>query len=428
MIFNNSKNLHRLINCWGPGEGPGGSLGGASSDGGMGGTGSMGGNTGGMSGGPSGGNITGITPNSPFTVATSKAISPRGMNFDLAGKLGKAGSLFGSAGALVGILTGLVVSGSQMVSENEAMGIKDTNDIVMDSNSGTYYNLGPGGNGEIRSEPMVENQGIASGFVNNYLASGSPAQTAASYEQQALDYLKESDALPKQFREGALKGLGGVYGLEGGTGSQQEMIDRALQSPLYGALMGGQKAGEESILRNASATGGLRSGNVQANMYDYNTQLANQALLQSYNEQMQGLQGLSGLSSNANAIANRTSKIGETISAGQTAARAEDEAKSQQLWDNIFGIGKLGLDLYSSGMFSDRRLKKDIKKVGELKGFNIYSWTWNQVANKIGLSGKTIGCMADEVYIKNPNAVSIKDHFMFVHYDMLGIFKAVQNG
>jgi len=250
-------------------------------------------------------------------------------------------------------------------------------------------------------------------------ASIAASQTQAQYQRDALNYLKETEALPQSLREGALTKIGGVYDVPGGEGSQQDMIDAAISSPLYGAIMGGQEAGEESILRNASATGGLRSGNVQGNLYDYNVQLQNKALLESYNQQMQGLQGLAGLPSNATQIANQTSSIGQTLGQGQVAAGQAIQAGNQQEADNWMGLGGLGLAAY--GMFSDRRLKKNIKKVGFLKGFNIYSWDWNIVAQKMGLTGGTIGCMADEVYTERPDAVSIKDLFMFVHYDRLGI-------
>ena len=66
------------------------------------------------------------------------------------------------------------------------------------------------------------------------------AQIQADYQREALDYLKETEALPQQFRESALKYLAGAYGLPGGEGSQQEIIDQARESPLYGAMMGTQ--------------------------------------------------------------------------------------------------------------------------------------------------------------------------------------------
>jgi len=263
-------------------------------------------------------------------------------------------------------------------------------------------------------------------------ASLSAAEIEAASQERALDYLKEREAVPQELREGALKGLGGAYGVQGGEGNQQQYIDQALSSPLYGALMGGKEAGEDAILRSASATGGLRSGNVQSNLYDYNVQLENQALLQSYNQQMAGLSGLAQLPSNANAIAAQQSSIGQTLGQGQLAAGtaySQGQVASGQAWqagmqgigNNLMGTANLGINAYSAGMFSDRRLKENIKKIGEYKGFNIYSWDWNIVAQKMGMLGSTIGCMADEVYTQAKEAVSIKNLFMFIDYSKIGI-------
>ena len=76
-------------------------------------------------------------------------------------------------------------------------------------------------------------------------------------------------------------------------------------------------------------------------------------------------------------------------------------------------------------MFSDRRLKKNIKYLRTEKGWNIYSWAWNIVANKMGLTGTTVGCMADEVYPVRPDAVIIKNAFMFILYDKIGLIPGV---
>jgi hypothetical protein len=70
------------------------------------------------------------------------------------------------------------------------------------------------------------------------------------------------------------------------------------------------------------------------------------------------------------------------------------------------------------GMFSDRRLKSDIKKIGKLpSGQSVYSWTWNAKANDIGLSGESMGVMADE---SDPSMVSIADNgYQMVNYGAL---------
>ena len=57
------------------------------------------------------------------------------------------------------------------------------------------------------------------------------------------------------------------------VGGQQELIDYARQSPLYAAIMGNLRHGEDSITRNAAATGGLRSGGVQENLASLNIDL-----------------------------------------------------------------------------------------------------------------------------------------------------------
>lgn len=258
------------------------------------------------------------------------------------------------------------------------------------------------------------------------------AEIQAESQKEALDYLKEIETTPQQFRQEALTQLGGLYGLEGGEDDQQQLIDQAIQSPLYQAIMGSEKFGEEAIMRNASMTGGLRSGNVQGAMYDYNTQLQNRALLASYNEQLGGLQGLAQLPSNANQIASGIAGIGATeaggvAGAGQAKAQGiiagaqTQQMQQQQGIGNLFGLGQLGISAYGAGMFSDRRIKSDILLLGKINGHNFYSFKWNKIGNALGLNGNTCGCMADEVFKINPKAVILKDGFMFVNYNSIGV-------
>lgn len=267
------------------------------------------------------------------------------------------------------------------------------------------------------------------------------AEISVGAQKDALDYLKEREEIPQHLREESLKTLGELQGFYPDEGSHEEMIQRSIDSPLYQGIMGGKEAGEESILRSASATGGLRSGDTSYNLYDYNVQLQNQALLTSYNEQLSRIQGLAGIPSNANQIANSMSGIGATQASGITnsglayasglaaagtaqaqgiTAGAQTQAQAQQAnTNNLMGLGGLALAAY--GAFSDRRIKINIKKVGEINGFNFYSFDWNSVANMLGLIGSTYGCMADEVFKTAPEAVSLRNNFMFVNYSMIGV-------
>ena len=47
------------------------------------------------------------------------------------------------------------------------------------------------------------------------------AKIAASSQQNALDYIKEVEALPQAFRQGALEKLGGLYGLSAPVNPQE---------------------------------------------------------------------------------------------------------------------------------------------------------------------------------------------------------------
>lgn len=252
-------------------------------------------------------------------------------------------------------------------------------------------------------------------------ASQQAANTQAAYQREALNYLKEREELPQQFREGALQVLGGLYGLEGGEGSQQQLIDAAKASPLYGAIMGGLDASEEAILRNAGATGGLRSGNVQQALADNAEQLQNRALLNSYNEQLGGIQGLAGLQSNAGQIAQQMTGIGTTLAQGQLDASRAVQANQQSITSNLLGLGQLGVGAATAAAFSDMRLKRNIQPAGQRKGFNWYRWTWSDEAADLGLSGEGEGVMAHEVVESHPDAVTTDGDYLMVDYSKLGV-------
>jgi len=172
------------------------------------------------------------------------------------------------------------------------------------------------------------------------------SEIAAGGQREARDYLKETEALPLELRNEFLPQLADIY--RGGEG-QQQLIDQSRASPLYDAIMGGQQAGEQSILRNAAATGGLRSGNVQGALTDYGSQLENRALLTSYNDQLQGIQGLANQPLNTNAIANAIAAPAQTQAQGVIAAAQARQQADQGLTNNLFSIGGAALkysDIY----------------------------------------------------------------------------------
>lgn len=238
-------------------------------------------------------------------------------------------------------------------------------------------------------------------------ASMKAAGTAADAQTQALNYLKEREALPQEYREAALTQLGGLYGLGGEDPTQT--IQTLKQTPIYQAIVGGRGAGEEAIARVAGMTGGFRSGNIQDAFYDYNTQLENQALLQS----MQGLQGMANLPSYAPQIAQGMAGIGQTRAMGIQGAGQAEQATTGMLMS--------GLANAAGAYFSDERLKTKVRKIGEQNGHNIYSWVWNKAAESLGLSGVGVGVLSKEVKEKNPDAIGEKYGYETVDYKKLGL-------
>ena len=94
---------------------------------------------------------------------------------------------------------------------------------------------------------------------------------------------------------GSLKAQQDMLGLNGNDAQAQAM--NALQnSSQFGALA---KQGEDAILQNASATGGLRGGNVQAALAQFRPALLNQLI----NDQYSRLGGITSIGQNAAAMA-----------------------------------------------------------------------------------------------------------------------------
>lgn len=87
----------------------------------------------------------------------------------------------------------------------------------------------------------------------------------------------------------------------------------------------------------------------------------------------------------------------------------------------VQGLLGLGGNLGAAQILaSDHRLKENITLIGFLKGFNIYSWTWNKLAQSFGLNGRSYGVIAQEVLKTRPDAV-VDDGYLKVNYELLGI-------
>lgn len=107
---------------------------------------------------------------------------------------------------------------------------------------------------------------------------------------------------------GALQAQQNLIGL-GTPGSQQSAISALQQSPLFTSQL---QRGENSILQNASATGGLRGGNTQAALAQFSPAL----LAATINDQYNKLGGITSLGQNAAAgVGNAGMANGSSVAA-----------------------------------------------------------------------------------------------------------------
>ena len=124
------------------------------------------------------------------------------------------------------------------------------------------------------------------------------AQSGIDEQRRQFDKLVELMAPYVTAGGPALAGQQALIGL-GGAGAQEQAIAGLAESPQMQALV---QQGENAILQNASATGGLRGGNVQSALAQFRPQMLNSLIDQQY-------QRLGGLAS-----------MGQSAAAGQAGA------------------------------------------------------------------------------------------------------------
>ena len=230
-------------------------------------------------------------------------------------------------------------------------------------------------------------------------------QQQLDFMQQGLDYLQGIDAPAVAARGEALPLLSGFY--TGDPQAQQDIVSRAQASPFYDEMV---RSGQQGVLRNAGAMGLTRSGNTAQDLSQ-----SNQAVLQQLvNQQLAGLGGLANLPTQGANIAQLFSGMGEV--AGGTTRAAEQDRQSAT------GTGLGAITGLIGGLFSDERLKEDIKYIGDDNGHGIYSWKWNDLAqNKFGLKGKSTGVIAQKIQEYAPHLIKEIDGFLIVDYRKLGV-------
>ena len=254
-------------------------------------------------------------------------------------------------------------------------------------------------------KPYVTAGTTALGGLQPYAAAGAPALE----QQQAIAGLLGPEA-----QQAA------IAAIEGGAGFQAQV-----------------RQGEEALLQRASATGGLRGGNIQAALAQFRPQMLQQEIATQYGR-------LGGLTSLGQTTTQNLAQIGQASAAGtataglrtgadiaglmgqQGAARAGAELAQGQAFANVLNLpaqflgaqygataGKAGTAMTPGlgNIFSDIRLKKNIQRIGTRSdGLGVYEfeYTWG--------GGRQIGLMAQEVLGIYPDAVGQSDGYLTVDY------------
>lgn len=143
----------------------------------------------------------------------------------------------------------------------------------------------------------------------------------------------------------ALQGLQGLIGLRG-AGEQQAAIGQIQQGAQFQELA---RQGEQGILQNAAATGGLRGGNVQAALGQFRPALLNQ-LIESQYGKLAGLTSLGGTAAQNLLGMGQETALGAATAEQQAAANVSNliTQKGAAQAGGILGSGKAYAGLYQN--------------------------------------------------------------------------------
>ena len=192
-----------------------------------------------------------------------------------------------------------------------------------------------------------------SGAAKSAARSQTDAANMAILEQR--DAREQMRALLQPYVNAGDPALRGILDLAGltGPGDQQAAFTQQEKNPMFQGLL---RQGEDAILQNASATGGLRGGNTQGALAQFRPALLNQFIEQQYGR-MAGIANLgqnaaagvgqAGMST-ANQISNQYGNIG-AAQAGNALARGQANA-------NMFGLPLQALGMIGGmggGMFGN---------------------------------------------------------------------------
>jgi hypothetical protein len=202
---------------------------------------------------------------------------------------------------------------------------------------------------------------VISGVMSSRAQKSAASQAAGAQTEASQSSIEEQrrqfDAVQELLRpyvqsgEQAIGGQKALLGLAGAS-EQQQAIAALEGGPQFAALM---QQGENAILQNASATGGLRGGNTQAALAQFRPALLSQMIEQQYGRlgQMTGIgqasaagQAAAAQQTGAN-VSSALTQQGQAL-AGQALARGQANA---QAWGGAANAVASAATLKAMGVF-----------------------------------------------------------------------------
>jgi len=240
-----------------------------------------------------------------------------------------------------------------------------------------------------RINPELDRQqeGLRTQLANQGIAQGSAAWNNAmgSFGQQRNDAVTQA----------------GLQGINLGMQQQGQTYAQQMQNRQLAAALQGQQFGQQNQLRGSA--------------------LQEQAFLRSLplnelNALRSGSQiempQFPGYAQQATTGGTDYTGAAQNTYQSQMAANNASAAGQSNMMSGLFGLGQMGLMGYGMGMFSDRRLKKNIQRVGKAdNGLNVYAYQY------IWGGPSMLGYMADEVEKVAPNAVTTVGGLKMVNYE-----------
>lgn len=151
---------------------------------------------------------------------------------------------------------------------------------------------------------------------------------------------------------------GDLLGFNGGD-KQQAAYDNIIKSPAFTTTA---KQGENALLANASATGGLRGGNLEAGLVQFRPQLLSQMIQQQYgnlgNLSTLGEAAASGsVAAGTNSTNSISNLLGEGGAIGAGSALATGAAKAN-MWNGISNGAGLAAAIYGNNSNNNALVQK----------------------------------------------------------------------